>query len=65
MPTIFWFLKTLAVLALLAYAAMAALVWAVEPRQTDFSEPVAIDMPERPVPATSAATKPVQPVPAQ
>lgn len=63
MPTIFWFLKTLAVVALLAYAAMAALVWAVEPRQTDFSEPVAIDMPQRPAaPAanTNAAAQPAQ-----
>jgi hypothetical protein len=46
MPTIFWFLRTLAVLALLAYAAMSTLVWSVKPRQTEFSEPVEISLPE-------------------
>ena len=67
MPTIFWFLRTLAVLALIAYAAMAALVWAVQPRQTEFSEPISINLPERSAepaaPSPRADLGPVTPIP--
>lgn len=61
MPTIFWFLRMLVVLAVIAYAAMAALVWAVHPRQTEFSEPIAIDVPERPAADAAANVGAVQP----
>lgn len=66
MPTVFWFLRLLAIVALLVYAAMAALVWAVHPRQTEFSEPVAIDAapaPPQPAPPQPAPTElaPAQP----
>lgn len=56
MPTTFWFLRMLALAALLVYAAMHALVWAVHPRQTEFSEPIAINLP--PPPPEPAETPP-------
>lgn len=63
MPTVFWFLRLLAIVALLVYAAMAALVWAVHPRQTEFSEPVAIDA--APAPPQTAPPQPAPAAPAQ
>lgn len=66
MPSTFWFLRMLALAALLVYAAMAALVWAVHPRQTEFSEPVTVNLPPRPDQAgTEPATGAVEVGPAQ
>lgn len=55
MPTTFWFLRILVLIALLAYAAMAALVWSVNPGVVEYSEPIAIELPPR---QTGAAPHP-------
>lgn len=48
MPSTFRFLRFLALAAVLVYAAMVALVWAVHPRQTEFSQPITVNVPPRP-----------------
>lgn len=58
MPSLFWFLRVIALLALLVYAAMYTLVWLVHPRQTEFSEPVAIQLPPAPDPSATGGVIP-------
>lgn len=50
MPSLVRFLTILVVVAACVYAAMFALATLVEPRQTEMSEPIELNVPETPDP---------------